>query len=239
MRIVHSIEALSLPASVPTGIEVWQVRFNLQAPISREDLLLLSEQERAQALRFHRHADQLRSIVTRATLRSILGKKLMRSPGKLRFSANPYGKPYLLGDTNLEFNVSHAGRFALIALSVHGQIGVDIEDCSRPVDFESLSQYVFTSTEQRLRLSTNEDFIRRWVAKEAVMKALGVGITEHLKDVSVILGRADEYNVESENREWLDVKAWSLAAPVDYAAALAARHPRAFRDEMEQQQVLK
>ena len=171
MCIVHSIESLSLPTSVPNGIEVWLIRFNLQAPISREDLLLLSEQERAQALRFHRHADQLRSIVTRATLRSILGKKLMRSPGKLRFSANPYGKPYLLGDTNLEFNVSHAGRFALIALSAYGQIGVDIEDCNRQVDFESLNQYVFTSTEQQLRLSTNEDFIRRWVAKEAVMKA--------------------------------------------------------------------
>ncbi len=235
MRIVHSIEALSLPASVPTGIEVWQVRFNLQAPISREDLLLLSEQERAQALRFHRHADQLRSIVTRATLRRILGKKLMRSPGKLQFSINPHGKPYLFGDTNLEFNVSHAGQFALIALSAYGQIGVDIEDCSRPVDFESLSQYVFTATEQRSRLSTSEDFIRRWVAKEAVMKALGVGITEHLRDVSVIPDCTDEYNVECENREWLGVKAWSLAAPVDYAAALAARHPRAPPDEMEQQ----
>lgn len=236
---MHSIEPLSLPKSVPTGIEVWQIRFNLQAPISREDLLLLSEQERAQALRFHRHADQLRSIVTRAILRRILGEKVMCSPGKLRFSVHPHGKPYLLGDTSLEFNVSHAGRFALIALSVQGQIGVDIEDCNRQVDFESLSQYVFTSTEKQLRLSTNEDFIRRWVAKEAVMKALGVGITEHLRDVSVIPDCADEYSVECENQEWLGVKAWSLAVPVDYAAALAARYPQASRGEMERQQVSK
>lgn len=65
--VVHSIESLSLSTLVPNGIEVGLIRFNLQAPISREDLLLLSEQERAQALRFHRHADHLRSIVTRVS----------------------------------------------------------------------------------------------------------------------------------------------------------------------------
>lgn len=90
---------------------------------------------------------------------------MMRSLGELRLLVNSHAKPNLQGETNLEFNVSHAGRFAL---SVKGQIGIGIEDCSRSVDFESLSQYGFKSTEQQLRLSTKEDFIRRWVAKVAV-----------------------------------------------------------------------
>lgn len=204
MDIVHSIKSLSLPISVPDGIEVWRIGFNFPAPISTEDLLLLSELERAQTLLFQRHADQLRSFVTGVTLRRILDKKMMRSPSELRFLFSPHGKPNLQGETNMEFNVSHAGQFALIALSEHGQIGVDIED-----------------------------LIPCRVAKEVVMKVLWVVTAEHLKEVSVIPNHTDEYNMECENQEWLGTKAWSLVAPNDYAATLAAPHSRAPPDEME------
>ncbi len=57
--------------------------------------------------------------------------------------------------------------------------------------------------------------------------------TEDLKEVSVIPNHTDEYSMECENQEWLGTKVWSLVAPIDYAATLAARHSRAPPDEME------
>ena len=113
---MNNVQQLSLPKTVPAGVEVWLLRLNLQAPMSSADFLLLSESERACALRFHTHADQVRSIATRAALRRILATKVAVPPHALHFVNNHYGKPYLHGDTGIDFNVSHAGQFALIAI---------------------------------------------------------------------------------------------------------------------------
>lgn len=233
---MHIIQRLSLPEAVPAGIEVWQLKLNLQVPILNSDLLILSEFERTYALHFRTHADQVRSVATRAALRRILASRIMLPPNRLRFDTNRYGKPYLLGDTGIEFNVSHAGQFALIALSTNGQqVGVDIEDCDRQIDINSLSGYVFTAIERRFKLMTTEDFIKRWVAKEAVLKALGLGISEHLQAISVLPGDGESYRLESNYSEWLDVKVWSISVPDSYVAALAAKnHNDAYQGKNEQ-----
>ena len=217
------IRRLSLPEAVPSGIEVWQLKLNLQMAILDSDVSLLSEEERTRALRFHRHDDQMRSIATRAALRRMLASRVMLPPDKLRFAANRHGKPRLQDDTGLEFNVSHAGRFALIALSTSGQVGVDIEYRDRRIDAKSLGPYVFSALERRSGLETTDDFIERWVAKESVLKALGVGISEHLQAISVLPGDGGSYRIAHDHPEWAGIKAWTIEAPVGYAAALAEK----------------
>jgi 4'-phosphopantetheinyl transferase len=145
---VSTIQRLSLSTDVPTNIEVWQLTLNLQMPVSHLDFSLLNESERNRALRFRAHEDQVRSIVTRAALRRLLAQKIMRQPEKLNFVTNEYGKPSLQSDTDIQFNVSHAGCFALLAFSTGGSIGVDIESCNRQIDINGLGKYVFTALER-------------------------------------------------------------------------------------------
>jgi 4'-phosphopantetheinyl transferase len=226
MLLNPTVQRLALPEAIPSGVEVWILKLNLEMPLSGLDLALLSEDERIRALRFRRHEDQVRSVATRATLRRMLALRVMRRPEKLDFIVNQHGKPRLSEDLGIEFNVSHAGRFALIALSAGGQIGVDIEWRDRQIDTESLGAYVFTPLERRSALRMDrkaEDFIERWVAKESVLKALGLGISEHLQAVSILAGAGEGYEITHDHPEWADIKAWPIGAPDGYAAALAVK----------------
>lgn len=184
---------------------------------------LLSEEERGRASRFHRHGDRVRLAATRAALRRMLASRVMLPPDKLRFTENSHGKPRLQDDMGIEFNVSHAGRFALIALSTGGQVGVDIEYRDRRIDADSLGPYVFSALERKSGLNTTDDFIERWVAKESVLKALGLGISEHLQAISVLPGDAGNYRIAHDHPEWTGIRVWTIEAPDCYAAALAEK----------------
>jgi 4'-phosphopantetheinyl transferase len=226
MLLNHTMLRLALPETIPSGVEVWILKLNLEMPLSNLDLALLSEDERERALRFRRHEDRVRSVATRAALRRTLAPCVMRRPEKLDFMVNRHGKPRLSDDLGIEFNVSHAGCFALIALSTGGQIGVDIEWRDRQIDAESLGPYVFTPLERQsaLRIGRKgEDFIERWVAKESILKALGVGISEHLQTVSVLAGAGEGYKITHDHPEWADIKAWPIGVPDGYMAALAMK----------------
>jgi 4'-phosphopantetheinyl transferase len=190
-------------------------------PLSHRDLALLNDEERSQTLRFSRHEDRVRSVKTRAALRRLLSWRIGVAPDELRLVVNPYGKPSLFGDSGIEFNVSHSGRFALIALSTTGQVGVDIECCDREVDTEGLIEFVFSPLEHRSGMQTTKAFFERWVAKESVLKALGLGISEYLQAVSVLPGKGDAYVVAHERPDWARIKAWSIRVPRNYVAAVA------------------
>jgi 4'-phosphopantetheinyl transferase len=221
---MYPIKCLPLPESVPSGIEAWLLELDLHLPVPDSELALVSEEERLRALRFRRHEDRVRSVGARAALRRLLGAHLMLPPSELRFVVNPYGKPQLDVESGIEFNVSHAGSFALIALSTSGmggQVGVDIEQADRAADGQSLAEYVFSPFERRFAPQTGEYFIQRWAAKEAVLKALGCGIADHLQSVSVLPAGGEAYEITHGHAEWPEIKAWRLLAPHGYAAALA------------------
>jgi 4'-phosphopantetheinyl transferase len=190
-------------------------------PLSHRDLALLNDEERSHALRFSRHEDRVRSVKTRAALRRLLSWRIGVTPDELRLLVNPYGKPSLFGDSGIEFNVSHSGRFALIALSTTGQVGVDIEWCDREVDTEGLIEFVFSPLEHRSGTQTTKAFFERWVAKESVLKALGLGISEYLQAISVLPGKGGAYEVAHERSDWAGVRAWSITVPRNYVAAVA------------------
>lgn len=215
------MQRLRLPDSTPSGIEVWRLELHFGVSAGQADWSLLSEEERARALRYRHSEDRVRSIATRAALRRLLAARLGQMPGSLRFLANGYGKPYLQAGAGIEFNVSHAGRFALIALSRNGSVGVDIECCEPRLDVDNVIGYVFSPLERRQCTKSSDQFFRHWVAKEAVLKALGLGIGEHLQAISVLPGEGERYDVRHDHAAWPSLHAWSLDAPVGYAAALA------------------
>src|SRR5215469_963989 len=79
------------------------------------------------------HASQIRSlrqresfVVTRAALRTLLGRFLAIEPHQIHLNYGPYGKPELPETENLRFNVSHSGQLAAIALTRGCDVGIDL-----------------------------------------------------------------------------------------------------------------
>lgn len=223
--------ALSLPEFVPEGVQAWLLPLDLTAPIKAAGWGFLSEEEKSRAARFHYHADRVRMIATRAALRCQLAKCLGCGPSTLCFESGPNDKPQLSHKSTLVFNVSHSGEYALIAVSAIPSIaslGIDIEQHIAGLEFEGLAEYAFTPVEREFltqRKTSNVDytsaFFLNWVTKEAVLKAVGVGISEHLQTVSIRALSQRQIAVEHENTGWLPLRVCRLEVPQGYSAAIA------------------
>lgn len=193
---------------------------------------LLSPDELQRAGRFRFDIDRNSYIVSRGTLRSLLGSYLNVPPRQLRFTYSEYGRPSLANETpgsKIDFNVSHSRRVALIAFARGRQIGVDVEYVRRGFGTSEVAERFFSTVERHaLRELPHEQrhdaFFRCWTRKEAFIKALGEGLSHPLDqfDVSLAPGspavllatRPDSHEVH----RW---KLWNIDVPHEYAAALA------------------
>lgn len=213
------MQRLQLAEGAPEGLEVWRLSLDLNAPVADDDDRLLSRAEWQRAQRHRCHADVVRAVATRAALRRLLSAHTGIAPEKLVFTQNAYGKPALENADGPIFNVSHSGHVALIALAPGGAVGVDIERCRPEAELAPLQGLVLSPSE---RFDHSLPFMERWVVKEAVLKALGLGIADHLQALSITssLGPTGAYHLEHSLPISSPLQAWPLPAPSGYAAAL-------------------
>lgn len=139
--------------------------------------------------RLRRPDDRLRSMAGHLLLRHALRARGV-ADHDWRRASGPYGKPCLQGATALEFNLSHAGRWVMCALAPT-PVGVDIEQV-RAIDLE-LAQRFFHPAEYAALMACapalrRDYFFRLWTAKEAYVKALGLGFQRDLASFAVLPG---------------------------------------------------
>ena len=167
-----------------TTITLWGV--TLDGPQDCQDRCrrVLSDEESARADRFIRDEDRQRYIFAHGCLRLLLGHYLNIEPGAVTLQLGPAGKPVLCHTrhgSDISFNLSHAHGRALIAIAQGREVGVDLERIRPDVAVEKLSNRYFAPGEQTTIMQSAEEerparFFRYWVAKEAVLKAQGVGL---------------------------------------------------------------
>lgn len=189
----HSMAA----AQVELGddeVHIW--RADLDDPQHDRAVLFstLTADEVARAERFvFTHHRQL-FVVARGLLRTILARYTGVAPSALRFGYTAQGRPFLSipNWAALDFNLSHSGHLALVALTQRRRVGVDIEEIREAVDYQRIAAEVFSTTE-RQALSATPDPLRReaffagWTRKEAFVKALGGGLGIPLDSFDVTL----------------------------------------------------
>ena len=124
-----------------------------------------------------------RYAVCRGKLRHLLAAILGELPSDIQFDYNATGKPRLSSkhDSSIEFNVSHSGDWALFGFTDGSPVGVDVELFQRKTNFEALAPQVLNANERKqleliAPVERNAAIMQAWVAKEAVLKAIGVGI---------------------------------------------------------------
>lgn len=233
MEKANSYSLWSLPPQTLTlqlaQVDVWRVRTNLPTKVLDRLHSTLSQDEKERATRFYFAADRDRFIASHGCLRGILARYLHGEPHQFSFSTNSHGKPALNGH-RLEFNLSHSGDFALIAVTQAGRVGVDVERVRSGISSHVIAQQYFSTSEfeelQSLPLEQRETaFFTCWTRKEAYIKAQGQGLTLPLEsfDVSLIPNEPATLRATRPNPD--EAVRWTLSAlDVDpcYQAAVAA-----------------
>ena len=95
-----------------------------------------------------------------------------------------YYRPYFEG--NIDFNISHSGAFVVCAISNECKVGVDIEEI-KPIVVEDLRQQWTNKEWEQIVNAENQynQFYNYWTKKEALLKALGEGLSVPLQQIEV------------------------------------------------------
>jgi 4'-phosphopantetheinyl transferase len=147
---------------------------------------LLDDGERAAADKLAVAALAARYTVRRAAVRHLLGDQTGLDPAGLRYRTGADGKLFLQpqgsGPDEVAFNVSHSRNVCVIAVGTGVAIGVDVQHIEeRPLTPELLDIVLGPAEQARLRRGGGGgrtlEFTRAWTRKEAMLKAIGVGLT--------------------------------------------------------------
>lgn len=121
--------------------------------------------------------DQNRSVIIHSILRLHLAKILNIDIQEIRILRDSKGKPYI-EDHPVHFNLSHTKNYALIGFHPHFPLGVDIEKVNNQIDFANVSDVFMHPLEKEKHLTSSDlsnAFFTIWCAKEALLKAKGMG----------------------------------------------------------------
>ena len=169
------------------GATVFHVDLTPHAAREASAFSWLDAAERQRWRRFPYPGPRRRFALCRAALRSILCARLDCRNRALSFGESCYGKPFAMIDdapAPVSFNVSHSGRHGLIGFAPDGRLGVDVEEIVHREDdyVASVAAWAFTPSERDALASAHgpgkmELFFRLWTIKEALMKAVGMGLS--------------------------------------------------------------
>ena len=192
----------------------------------------LSQTEIDQAQRFKTPSLSQYFVLRRGLLRWLLAKLLDEHPDSLRFHTNAQGKPSLSDYPELHFNLSHSGDYVLLAVSHDSPLGVDIEQIKPHIVTQDLAQFILAADEWNAYIGLNEGekvaaFYNVWAQKEAFIKAIGLGLSFPLKDVSVAISANGQQGLHALSHPDYSLTDWQvlpLLCPNDYSCALVTRH---------------
>lgn len=185
------MHTLELDTSI---VDVW--RFDLlDARLLRaaDSVLDALERRRASRFVFDRHRRQF--MAAHAAVRLVLSSYVGVAADAIVLSVHSDGKPRLEGG-GLEFNLSHSGDVAYMAVTADTALGIDVELETAARDIPALAATVFSRDEQDELARggparEQEMFFRGWTRKEAYVKAIGTGIRSRLSMIRVGLSEHD------------------------------------------------
>ncbi len=230
-----------IPRLVPPGplghaeVHLWCIPLEIGSDSLRGLRRVLSDEEQQRAERFRFEPDRRRYIAARAALRTLLGRYVDQPAERIVFSYSTAGKPFLQradGGSGPHFNVSHSGAIALLAFCADAELGIDVELVRDIEDTESIVRRFFCAAEVEQWMGLpghlrQKAFYDCWTRKEAVVKAMGGGLSVPLDAFQVSFSPTDAPRVRF--RHDAGVTPWSLydvSPAADYSGALAIRGAR-------------
>ena len=132
-------------------------------------------------------------VTPKASETTLKGRKLLSHVLRTRYGieddpleikTHERGKPYLPKHPEIEYNISHSGRYIVLAVA-SVPVGIDVQEI-RITSIDKLGRHVFSDSEYRDFLMSEdrqEAFFRMWVRKEAYIKWTGDGLYRELREL--------------------------------------------------------
>jgi 4'-phosphopantetheinyl transferase len=198
----------------PDEIHIYQTNLDKSPAEINNFKKLMSVDELQKAARFKFDIDRNNYITGRGFLRTILSQYLNTSPEDIMFSYAEKGKPYVK-DIEIKFNLSHSKNYAVYAIALNTEVGIDIEYLKNIPDAYDISERFFSEEEREELKKMNEDrislaFLNCWTRKEAFIKAVGEGLSYPLADFSVSISPGSEPGILWIKKNINEVKEWTL-----------------------------
>ncbi len=175
---------------VPGECQVWLLRHSGTVADGRD----IGRRERS---------DAVRAVLVELLRRYLPGDEPVVDRTCVR-CGGPHGRPMVLvggRPSTVRVSVAHSGAATVLAFSGSADIGVDVEVVRSTWDWAPLLDLAFSEAEQRqIEVAVRDGAdgrvacYERWVAKEAVLKAMGVGLAGPLRDVDTTGGRHAAWN---------------------------------------------
>lgn len=185
------------------------------------DLSILSSQEHARYKAFINPYHQQDFALAHILKRQVLSQYLkFDKPSNLQFSVNAMGKPFLIGH-KLHFNLSHSRGIVALVFSNNLACGIDVEAHQTNTISRTLIQASMSHAEQSAIQSSKfpvADFFDRWVIKEALVKAQGVGLRQPFSEICTFDKHYPQFNSEQNIAH---DQLWHMEAQ-DYSLAICA-----------------
>ncbi len=203
VEIVGSVDRPDRPTGHPSKFETGDVHIwcvDVERNGSLDDRCL-DRQEREQVDRFHfaRHANAYRCA--HVMRRSVLGGYRGVQPDELRYETGIHGRPQLSAYegtvSEIRFNATSSLPVSLLAVTVNCQVGIDVERLRPMPDAAQIAETQFHPDEAEIitglgsAADRHDAFFRCWTRKEAVVKALGTGLSTDIATFVVGAGPED------------------------------------------------
>jgi phosphopantetheinyl transferase len=151
----------------------------------------------------------------------------------LRFDIETGGRPRLVEPAGVDVSVTHAGRAVGVAIAAGPAIGIDLEPIRAELAATGRFRRAFSDAEWSTIHGAQDpdlELLRTWTQKEALLKALGLGLTVPLRDVLRGGARLAPSTLELRppgdldplSRTW---SVWSFAPLPGYVGACAVSAP--------------
>ncbi len=214
-------------------VVVWLAWVSQAGPFLKEGEIYLNRQDHERAARFRFAEDRARFVLGRGLLGQCLGRYLDYPTEPLELAYTAEGRPFLPRDSTTQFSISHGRDLVGVALSRGTLVGIDLEYVAADFNFDEMAERIFSAADLKSfqALPAQEKlpaFFSAWTAKEAYLKAKGVGISEGLREVSVTRLPKDSVCTVTDARDPEDEKKWRLRAlpvPADYRGTIAWNDP--------------
>jgi len=190
-------------------INIWVVPFALLRTQGCQ-LHRLSNEERTRAWQKRTPHSARNFSLARSYLRSVLASQMICGPEDINIEYSSNGKPVVADGP--AFNVSHCEQLLLVSVADNefvGEVGVDVEERVATNDTLRLADRYFADSE-RMQLKTYPNglekriaFTRGWTRKEAVIKAMGNGLSTPLDKFAVSLEAKSNENKDTLSRSQL------------------------------------
>lgn len=189
--------------------EVTQKEFNALLQLVTPD-----KKERIQ--RFHFFRDAQNCLLGDILARVEICRFVEISMKQIEFTVNEYGKPLVVGNPHIQFNISHAGHY-IVCVVADEPVGIDIE-LIKHADMK-IAERFFTSDEIAYIIDGQQEyrFYEVWTKKESRIKWEGKGLHKSLPSFSIFESSGQErltyHNVFQNDEAVCHVCSTKLEAP--------------------------